>query len=239
MKKNNLLMIVILCVMMILSLGVVNSVQAQSDQTMTVSGTGTVLLKPDIAIINVSISTEKESVQEALDENTKSVKQVKSALTEMGIPEEDIKTTSYSLYSSQKYYRDETAGMDEYIFSVFYGFEIKLRDISKLNDVLDACINNGVNSINSVSYDSSLREDTYMQARDLAIDDANANAQQIAQKLGVKVGNIKSFQVRDYPTDYGAMYGMGGGGYGGTAPLESGSLKIVVTVDITYEFSLP
>lgn len=33
-----------------------------------------------------------------------------------------------------------------------------------------------------------------MQARDLAIDDANANAQQIAQKLGVKVGNIKSFR---------------------------------------------
>ena len=66
-----------------------------------------------------------------------------------------------------------------------------------------------------------------------------AQAQQIAQKLGVTVGNIKSFQVRDYPTDYGAMYGMGGGGYGGTAPLESGSLKIVVTVDITYEFSLP
>jgi len=76
MKKNSLLMIVFLS-MMILSLGMAGSVQAQSDQTMTVSGTGTVLLKPDIAIINVSISTEKESVQEALDENTKSVKLVK------------------------------------------------------------------------------------------------------------------------------------------------------------------
>ena len=58
MKKNSLLMIVFLS-MMILSLGMAGSVQAQSDQTMTVSGTGTVLLKPDIAIINVSISTVK------------------------------------------------------------------------------------------------------------------------------------------------------------------------------------
>lgn len=238
MNKKYLMAGMILSLMLIFAGSAVMTVKAQDDNTglLTVSGTGTIALQPDIAVINIAVSTEKETVEEALGTNTTSVNNIKAALLELGIANEDIKTSNYSLYSSQKYYRDNTAGMDEYIFSVYYGFEIKLRDVSKMNEVLDAAIANGANSINNVTYDSSVRDTTYIQARDLAIDDANKNAAQIAEKLGVQVGEIASFKVRDYANDYASYSGMGMGGGGGSATLESGSLNISVTVDIAYQF---
>ncbi len=238
MKKKMTIAVLLTVLVLILAGSAVSGAGAQSDQILTVSGTGTVLLEPDLALITIGISTEKESVEEALDGNTQAVNAVKSALIALGVGEQDIKTSSYSLYSSQKYYRDNTASMDEYIFTVYYGFEIKLRDISKLNEVLDACIQNGANSINNVNFDSTLRSETYAQARDLAIEDAEKNAQQVAEKLGVELGTIANFKVRDYPTDIAYNYGMGGmGGGGGSAPLDSGSLKVIVMVDMGYLFN--
>ena len=137
------------------------SAYAEGTQLINVTGKGVISLPPDIVKISIGIDTERENVQDSINDNTVKVESVKNALAGLGIADDDIKTTSYSLYSSLKYYRDNTAGPDEYIYSVYYAMEITLRDATKLNQVLDTCVNNGANSISGITYDSSGRDAAY------------------------------------------------------------------------------
>ncbi|GAP40601.1 SIMPL domain-containing protein [Flexilinea flocculi] len=222
-------------------LGFNTAVSADGVQLIQVTGRGVMSLPPDIVKISIGINTEKENIQEAINENTSRVESVKSALLSIGIAETDIKTVSYSLYSSLKYYRDNTAGPDEYIYTVYYSFEITLRDASKLNTVLDACVNNGANNVTGITYDSTGREAAYDEARNLAIDDATSKAQKIAEKLGVKIRNVDSIKVSDNSSgfDYSAMMGMGGGGDGAVSPsIEPGLVNVNVDVEMSFAYSL-
>lgn len=62
-----------------------------------------------------------------------------------------------------------------------------------LNDVLNFCIQNGANNLYGINFDYSKRSEALAQARELAIDHANANAQQIAEKFGKKIGSFADF----------------------------------------------
>ena len=217
------------------------SAYAEGTQLINVTGKGVISLPPDIVKISIGIDTERENVQDSINDNTVKVESVKNALAGLGIADDDIKTTSYSLYSSLKYYRDNTAGPDEYIYSVYYAMEITLRDATKLNQVLDTCVNNGANSISGITYDSSGRDAAYDEARDLAIDDAGTKAEKIAEKLGVTIRNVDSITVNDNSAsyDYSLMSGMGGGGGGAASPsINPGLVTITVNVDAAYAYGL-
>ncbi len=218
----------------------VAAVSAEATQLINVNGTGSVSLQPDIVKISIGMDTEREDVQDAINENTQKVEAVKNALFAEGLTEADIKTTSYSLYSSPKYYRDNSAGPGEYIYTVTYYAEITLNDISKLNPALDAAVNNGATSINGITYDSSERETAYDQARDLAIDDARAKAEKIAEKLGVTLRNVDSVTVNDY--DLGYPYALSsagmGGGAAGTPQINPGLVDVSVSVNLSFTYEL-
>jgi len=239
--KNSSQTIFLVVFVLTVFLGWTSVASADGIQLIQVNGRGVMSLPPDIVKISIGINTEKENIQEAINENSSRVESVKTALLSIGIAEADIKTISYSLYSSLKYYRDNTAGPDENIYSVYYSFEITLRDASKLNTVLDACVNNGANNITGITYDSSGRESAYDEARNLAIDDATTKAQKIAEKLGVTIRNVDSIKVSDNSTgfDYSSRMGMGGGGDGASSPsMEPGLVNINVDVEMSFAYSL-
>jgi uncharacterized protein YggE len=214
------------------------SVHADDDYTISVIGKGVVNMKPDIVNVQLGVMTEKESITEAIDTNTNAVVAIKNAILALGVADNDIKTDYYNLYSSQMSYRDASAPADAYIYSISYGFSIVLRDVNRLNEVLDAAVQNGANSIHSVSYDSSVKDKVIADARNLAIDDAKMQAQAIADKLGVTLKEVVSFSVPDYQ-DY--MYpggGMGYGGGGGSAPISSGDLSITMKVNMSFAYEV-
>lgn len=229
-----------LLVLTVLALGLlaVSPVNAQTEKTISVVGKGVVTMEPDIVSVQIAVSTEKESVSDALNENTNAVIAIKNAIMALGVAEEDIKTEYYSLYSSQKSFRDSSAPSDAYIYSVTYGFSIRLHEVGKLNQVLDASIKNGANTINSMNYDSSKRDAIVEEARNLAIEDAMKQAQAIAEKLGVKLGDVISFSMPDNQNYYGPYsemnYGLGGGG---SAPISSGNLSISSQVNMTFAYT--
>lgn len=229
-----------LLVMTVLALGLlaVSPVNAQTEKTISVVGKGVVTMEPDIVSVQIGVTTEKESVSEALSENTSAVIAIKNAIMGFGVADEDIKTDYYTLYSSQKSFRDPSAPSDAYIYTVAYSFSIRLRELDKLNQVLDASIKNGANSINSMNYDSSKRDAILEEARNLAIEDARKQAQAIAEKLGVKLGDVISFSMPDSQNYYGPFsemnYGIGGGG---SAPISSGNLSISSQVNMTFTYT--
>ena len=68
---------------------------------LSMSGTGDVNAKPDMATITVGVVTEADSASAALDQNNARMEKLFDNLKERGIAEKDLQTTNFSV--SPKY----------------------------------------------------------------------------------------------------------------------------------------
>ena len=72
--------------------------EIEAKNTITVSDTGEIYAKPDLALISFSVKTEAKTVSEAMSENTKKMNAVIEFIKGEGVEEKDLKTTSFNIY---------------------------------------------------------------------------------------------------------------------------------------------
>ena len=208
-------------------------------RTVSVSGSGTAYLVPDIAYIYVGVHTEKLTASEAVAENTHQTQQMIQALTEFGIDPKDIRTTNFSIWPQDKYDPMTGTPTGEKVYSVDNTVYVTIRDINKLGDLLDTVVAAGANTVNSIQFDVADKTAAMKEARDAAVKNAQEQAQELASAAGVSLGditNISFYDTAPYPV-YGS-YGKGGGGGSDAAiavPIQPGEMTIVVSVSLTYE----
>ncbi len=202
-------------------------------RTLSVTGTGTVYLVPDLAYINIGVQTENANVADALSSNTAQSQQVADVLKSQGIDPKDIQTTSFSIYPQQKYGPDgKSTGTTYIVNNTVY---VTVRDVSKLGTILSAVVSSGANNINSISFDSSARDQALQDARKAAISDAQQQAKALAQAAGVTLGSIQMIDVTT--TSPSPIYGVGGGSVSAaqaSVPVSAGQLTIQMTANLTY-----
>ncbi|MHB8089019.1 MAG: SIMPL domain-containing protein [Anaerolineaceae bacterium] len=237
MKKN--LLVVLASILVIVSLVACSTTPAAAGnapmvRTLSSSGTGEVYLVPDVAYIYVGVKADADDVSTALDNNNAQANAVAQALKDQGVEAKDIQTTSFNVYPMQDY------GMDGTISRSYYVVEntvyITVRDLSKLGTLLDAVVKSGANTINSISFDVQDKAEAMVQARDMAIANAIAEAQSIAQASGVKLGDLQyvSAYTNNVPVP---MYDAKGGSMSAAAnvPISAGQLVISASASMTYE----
>jgi uncharacterized protein YggE len=76
---------------------------AGSLRTISVTGTGEVILVPDMAYINVGIHTEAEDVTSAVAANNQQAANITAAIVAKGVEEKDIQTSNFNVYSMNRY----------------------------------------------------------------------------------------------------------------------------------------
>ncbi len=208
-----------------------------STRTVSVSGSGTAYLVPDIAYIYVGVHTEKPTASEAVTENTSQTQQMIQALTDFGIDAKDIRTTNFSIWPQDKY--DPTTGTPtgQKVYSVDNTVYVTVRDIKKLGDLLDTVVGAGANTVNSIQFDVANKDEALKQARADAVKNAATQAQELADAAGVKLGEIQSIGFFD-SSPIPVFDGKGGGGAAtaeAAVPVQPGQLTFTVTVNVTYE----
>jgi hypothetical protein len=82
----------------------------------------------------------------------------------------------------------ESAGAREY--RVMSGYEVTLRDLTRIGDVLQALTGAGANSVMGIACDVEDRSALAGKARTKAVANAQARARQIARASGVELGDI-------------------------------------------------
>ena len=85
----------------------------------------------------------------------------------MGIDSRDIKTSHYSL-NPQYDYRDGTSRITGYQASS--NLAIKIKDLDRANDVLDAVVASGANVVNGLSFDVADKTKAENEARKIAVE---------------------------------------------------------------------
>lgn len=206
-------------------------------RSITVNGNGKVTATPTIAVTNVGLVTEKPDVASAQTENTQKMNTLVAAMQQLGIPKEDIQTAQYQIYP--KYSYDEKKGSTIIGYSVTQGIEIKIRDLTKISQVLAKAGEAGANQVSGIQFTIDDPKVLRAQAREEALKDVKAKAQKLATELGVELSAVISYSEYQ-PSDAQPprlMYAKEAA-VGAEAPapdIQAGSLDISSEVSITYE----
>lgn len=212
---------------------IVESADTDNTRTMSVSGTGRVTVVPDIANINIGVRTEAEVVTDALDGNTAQANAISQVLQELGIAEEDIQTSNFNIYPSERY--DPMTGQVEgRYFVVENTVSVKVRELSNLGQVLSAVVEAGANNIYGINFNVEDREAAVAEARQLAIEDAKAKAQAIAEAAGVQLGEIMNINVSSGSTPVTYFDAKGGAYTEAAVPIAAGTLTISMECNLVY-----
>jgi len=208
----------------------------QVKNTITVSGEGKILTKPDIGEVSLGVLSEAPSVAVAQKDNTDKMNKVIKAMKDLGVDEKDLKTINYSIYPKYQY----TYGKSTIVgYEVSQALDVKIRQLDKASTILAKAAENGVNQIGSLTFTIDDPESIKAEARKKAIDDAKQKAEVLKNDLGVSIVRIVSFSESGSqpPVSYykDSSLGMGGGGAMPSPDVQTGQNEITVDVSITYE----
>ncbi|MEK7506819.1 MAG: SIMPL domain-containing protein [Patescibacteria group bacterium] len=206
---------------------------AAPTNTVSFSGEGKVVTKPDVAVVNLAIVSEAATSKAAQDDNSAKSKKVTDFLKKQNIDEKDVKTSGYNIYPQYKYPQFDKPRIQGY--QVNQTLAVKIRDLAKVSNILDGVVTAGVNQVNNLSFQVDQPEELKAKARELAINDARDKANKLKSQLGIRLGRIVNFSegLDGFPPPVFYEKGLAIGGGGPEVP--AGENEITVNVTITYQ----
>jgi uncharacterized protein len=164
---------------------------AQEAALITVTGENTAQSAPDLATIDLGVTTEGPSAAEALATNTAAVKAIMDRLAAAGIEARDIQTSNLSLNPNWTSTPDG-AGSVISGYMAMNMLSVRVRDLGKLGTVLDAVVTDGANTLNGITLGLQDPKPVLTAARKEAVADARTRAEELAAAAGVTLGRLVS-----------------------------------------------
>lgn len=200
--------------------------------TVEVVGEGIVYATPDM--VNISISIEKEGLdlKNLRQKNGEAVAQVLQLLSKE-LPMENFQTSYVSLY------KDDYNKLNKY--RVVQNINIKLEDISKYDNLMNAIFDAGVNRIDGINFGVKNKEKLLQEARVAAIDDARKKALLYAVSLDQNIGKaIQIKEINSYfndiqPVERMSKMSLGSPVNGNDNTLAVGKIAIEAQVNVAFE----
>lgn len=159
----------------------------QIERTVSVSGSASVTLEPDMASFSVSIEETGETTAEAQSLANAKMEEIYAILHgEYGVEAADIRTTGMSLYPDYAYIDGEQVLRGQ---AASQSISVTLHDISQLAPVVDSLSSVSGISLSSISLDASNKSESMAEARRLAVLDAKERAEVYAQSAGLELGD--------------------------------------------------
>jgi uncharacterized protein len=200
---------------------------------LSVSADGVSEGRPDMAIINLGVTTEGQTAAAALAENARRMTALTAALRRAGVAERDIQTSNVSVYPQQAYQEGQNPRITGY--QANNSVTAKVRTIDNTGRVIDAAVGAGGNTVNGVSFTYADPDRELDAARRDAIQEARRRAELYASALDMRVVRIVAVQE--------------GGGYSppmpmpmermaaqdASTPISPGQIETRVSVSVTFE----
>jgi uncharacterized protein YggE len=201
--------------------------------TVTASGVGTTQAAPDTAEMSFGVTTTSPNAKSALDEASKSAEQIASAVTKQGVAGEDIQTQDVSVYPQTV---DQNGKQVITGYQASLNVRVKVRDISKLGEIISAANAAGANDISGPTFTIDDPAPARAKAIDEAVADARKSAEAMAKAAGKSVGGVLSMSSSDVGSVPGPMYGASDvAGAAKAVPIEPGQLDITANVVVVFE----
>ena len=166
------------------------------DTEITASGTGTVALTPDVAMVNATVETNAETAGDAISQNNARYDRIVGALAKLGIARSDATLAYYNVnYNPRPAVLPSNPSGERYGYTVTRSFTVKVRRIGSAGSVSDACIAAGATGINGVSFGLSDPRAARSEAIAKAVAEARTNAEALARAASLRIVGMKSVQL--------------------------------------------
>jgi len=208
------------------------------EHTISVSGTGTVTLKPDVADLHLGVLITRQTVKAAQADAASAMTKVIAALKALGIADKDIQTSNVSLQPAYDYSSNSNPPRITG-FQMSNSVTVTVRDLAKLGDAIDNGLAAGATSLDGVNFRVDDETAAEAQARQAAMAEAKSKAQTLATAAGVSISGVASISETSAPMPYPIMYSGGApaaavDGSKVATPIQAGTTDVTITVAVTY-----
>jgi uncharacterized protein len=200
-----------------------------------VTGDAKVTVQPDRAQVDIGVSTRAPRSQDAATQNARAVEAMLDAVRK-AVPGAVLKTISYSLNPNYEYH---VSGGEPTIsgYTAVNVVQVTLDDLAKIGAVIDSAAQAGANHVQGVQF--TLRDQDAVRAQALreAALRARAEADVLAQALGLKVLRVLTVEENSpritplfRPVARAAALASAP-----ATPVEAGTLDVAADVTLTVE----
>ncbi|WP_269716680.1 SIMPL domain-containing protein [Caulobacter sp. NIBR2454] len=204
--------------------------------TLNLSAYGETRVAPDMATITLGVNVESPTAAEAMKANALRMNQVIAALKKAGIESRDIQTSGLNLNPQYVYEQNQPPKLTGY--QAANQVTVRVRDLAKLGQAVDATVNAGANTIHGISFGLSDPEGAENAARREAVKALEAKAALYAQATGYKIVRLVSLNesggYSPEPPRPVMMMAMKRESADST-PIEGGELRVRIDVSATFE----
>ena len=207
-----------------------------------VSGAGSVLAEPDLAVLSFGVEARADMVAPALTRAAEAMDAVIASLRARGVQERDIQTRSFGIQPITVF-RDVLEGgvrerRPEIVgYTVSNSATAKIRDLDSAGAIIDAAATAGGDAIriNGISFTIEDPKPLEQRARELALQDAMVKAQQMAQVAGIRLGALLSItESGGSPVVQQDFSRAEVAGASSTTPISAGEMQITIRVQMVY-----
>jgi len=234
MKIRTLIFSSSLCLSLLPALG-----HEVDERWVCVKGLGVAESAPDLAILRLGVISTAKTAQFATASNNRSMEKILENLEREGIEEKDIETTNFNL-TPQREYRKNLPPLIVG-FQVSNTLMVKIHDLDKVGEVMQAAIEAGGNNFQSLEFTISDPSEQKDEARRRAVKDAVSRAETLTEPLDAEVGQpitIQEIQYSHHPQPHRRMM------MADALHAESASVPVqapqdlITTVEVQIKFAL-
>lgn len=154
----------------------------------TVEGIGAAGAKPDMAVLQISVSHEAKTAKDAVAQVNQSLNPLLAALKK-SLPEKDIRSSGWTVgpvYSQD----NERKNKQQKSFRAVSQLSVKIRETKQVGAIIDAALAAGATEISDLSWTNSETEPLYREARRQAVANALEKTASYARAANAETGRI-------------------------------------------------
>lgn len=211
---------------------------SQQNTGIWVTGEGKVTAEPDIAVLSLGVQAQAVAVAAAQQQAATAMDAVMQALTGHGVSKKDIQTQQFMI-TPMRHYDPNTQQQVLDGYRVSNTVTAKVRNLMDTGVIIDdvTAAAGDFTIINSINFSVEDPTPYLKDARDKAVADAKAKAEQLAKQGGVRLDRPTYINESGggVPISYDKMV-MAAPAAGGipTTPISPGELDITLTVQVVY-----
>lgn len=208
------------------------SAQSPVEPQILVTGEGIVKATPDQAWVSIGAESRARVSKDAQQRNADAMTAVMQKIAAFGIPKEAVKTTAIDLQMEFDYNNGKQTPRG---YVARNTVEVRVDDLAKLGDVLDAVVGSGATMIHGLRFDVKQRAQVEAQALQQAVKNAIGKTQAIAQganRAVDRVLKIEEISGGGEPAPMMRQYAMAKAADAAT-PVAAGEMEIRAQVRLT------
>jgi uncharacterized protein YggE len=182
-----------LCLALLSFFAVTSAAAAQTIEPaqVIVIGEGIVKATPNQAWITIGAESRSKISKDAQQRNAEAMTAVQQKLASLGIQKDAIKTTAVDLQLEFDYANGRQTPRG---YVARNAIEVRVDELPKLGEVLDAVVNSGATMIHGLRFDVKERSQLETGALQSAVKDAMAKAQAIAGGAGRGIDRVMKIE---------------------------------------------